>query len=242
MANQLDPVSPPRRRVQSAHTMTKSHIMRPQSGKVPHKIADVAQRQTYPSFATKRMGYRIETNECPTHVKRCNMKREPNTPNAYLIERLDFGVHNEWELAQFTGIRFRRCQPLLQTGLMNIFQATGTITWRQQWILRIAFAMAYSTNVAAVLWCLTAAWPKSVRMKQNIPTLAIWLYFSAFFDAKYKITFQHYRSANIFHLMPTSLHYPTAKRLCGRFAVAKNLLIKAVNLFYLVWYATLNID
>lgn len=50
--------------------------------------------------------------------------------DAHLVEGLDFGVHDEGELAEFTGIGRRCGEPLLQACLMHILQAAGTVAGR----------------------------------------------------------------------------------------------------------------
>lgn len=71
--------------------------------------------------------------------------------SSHLVEGLDFGVHDEGELAEFAGIRGRCCQPLLQAGLVHILQTARAVAGRQQRILWIALAVTDPADVAAVL-------------------------------------------------------------------------------------------
>lgn len=49
----------------------------------------------------------------------------------YLVEGFDLGVHDERKLAQLAGTCFRRCEPLLQAGLMDELEASGAVAGRQ---------------------------------------------------------------------------------------------------------------
>lgn len=82
---------------------------------------------------------------------------------AYLIERLDFGVHDERKLAQFARVGLGGGEPLLQTRLVDIFEAARAVAGRQQRIPGFALAMANTANVSAVLRRLTAARTESGR-------------------------------------------------------------------------------
>lgn len=165
MAIQWDLVSLLRQRVQWAHTATKWHIAQLQNGIKLHKRADDVQHRTYLGFSTEicvqKKGEKNDIQTIWLHDISIFIFIIAILGETYLIEGLDFCMHYKWKFTQFTGIGFRGGQPLLQTSLMYIFQTARTITWRQQRILRITFAMTYSTNVAAILWCLAAAWPKS---------------------------------------------------------------------------------
>lgn len=122
--------------------MTKSHKERRHNEIGPHKIDDVSQRRTYPNFATEK----IEENKLKISKYFLFF-----FISLYLIERLNFGVHDKWKFAQFARVRFGRGQPLLQTRLMDKFEAARAIAWRQQRIVRITFTVTYSTDVATVL-------------------------------------------------------------------------------------------
>lgn len=74
----------------------------------------------------------------------------------YLVEGLDLGVHDERELAQLTRGGLGGGEPLLQTGLVHIFEAAGAVAGRQQRVLRLALAVTDTADVAAVLRGLTA--------------------------------------------------------------------------------------
>lgn len=76
---------------------------------------------------------------------------------APLVERFDLGVHDERELAQLARVRLRCRQPLLQTRLVDILEASGAVTWRQEWILWVGLAVTNPANVTAALGCVAAA-------------------------------------------------------------------------------------
>lgn len=77
--------------------------------------------------------------------------------DAYLVEGLDFRVHDERELAQLARVRLGSGQPLLQARLVHVLEAAGTVAGRQQRIVQIALAVADATDVAAALRRLAAA-------------------------------------------------------------------------------------
>lgn len=70
---------------------------------------------------------------------------------SYLIEWLDFGVHDKGELAKLARVRLGGGQPLLQTPLVHILQAAGAIAGRQERIQGVALAVADAANVPTTL-------------------------------------------------------------------------------------------
>lgn len=72
-------------------------------------------------------------------------------------------MHDERELAEFTRRRLGGGQPLLQTRLVDVFEASRAVAGRQQGILRLILAVTDPANVAAVLRRLTAARAESVN-------------------------------------------------------------------------------
>lgn len=81
----------------------------------------------------------------------------------YLIERLDFRVHDERKLAQFARVCLGGGEPLLKTRLVDIFQASRAVAGRQQRIPGLTLAVTNAANVSAVLRRLTAARAESGR-------------------------------------------------------------------------------
>ena len=69
-----------------------------------------------------------------------------------LSEWLDSCSHMKLKLAQFT--RFCVCtfNPLLQTGLMHILQASRAYAWRDEWSIKFTFTMADSTYAFCNAW------------------------------------------------------------------------------------------
>lgn len=66
-------------------------------------------------------------------------------------------MHYKREFAQFASVRLGRGQPLLQACLVHVLQAARAVARGQQRIQWVTLAMAYPTNIAAVLRRLTAA-------------------------------------------------------------------------------------
>lgn len=65
-------------------------------------------------------------------------------------------MHDKRELAQLTRGGLGGGEPLLQTGLVHIFETAGAIAGRQQRVLRFALTVTDSADVTAVLRSLTA--------------------------------------------------------------------------------------
>lgn len=80
----------------------------------------------------------------------------------HLVERLDLGVHDEGELAQFARRGLGGSEPLLQTRLVHILEASRAVARGEQRILRLALAVTDAANVAAILRRLAAARSESV--------------------------------------------------------------------------------
>lgn len=72
-------------------------------------------------------------------------------------------MHNKGKLAQLARRGLGGSEPLLQTRLVDIFEASRAVAGRQQRILCLALAVTNPANVAAVLRGLTAAGTESER-------------------------------------------------------------------------------
>ena len=70
-------------------------------------------------------------------------------------------MHDEGELAELTGRGLGRCEPLLQTRLVHILEASRAVAGRQEGVLSLALAVTDAANVPTVLGRLTAAGPES---------------------------------------------------------------------------------
>lgn len=70
---------------------------------------------------------------------------------AYLPQRLQFSLHDELILAQFTAPRIRALDPLLQAGLVHKMKTSRTVTGGNQRALIISFTVTYPESEAKLL-------------------------------------------------------------------------------------------
>lgn len=70
--------------------------------------------------------------------------------NTHLPERLDLGVHDEVELAEFATPGVRTLDPLLQTRLVHITQGTRAVAGGDERVVGLPFTVADATHVT--LW------------------------------------------------------------------------------------------
>lgn len=70
---------------------------------------------------------------------------------AYLSQRLQFCLHDELVLAQFTASRVRALDPLLQAGLVHKMKTSRTVTGGNQRALIISFTVTYPESEAKLL-------------------------------------------------------------------------------------------
>lgn len=65
----------------------------------------------------------------------------------HLPERLDLGVHDEVELAEFAAAGVRTLDPLLQARLVHVTQGTGAVAGGDERVVRFTLTVADATHV-----------------------------------------------------------------------------------------------